>query len=192
MKRVISLVLFLACVCVAASAQEFRGTLTGRVADPTGAVIPKATITITNEGTGAITRTVSGGDGFYTVPFLTPGKYSISVSVTGFKPYLHTGIEVLTQQTITENVKLEIGTTTDTVTVTSGSPLIDTATASTGQVLTEEEINDLPSNGRNPAWLRARCVWHRPQDEARNRGRDAIPELHSRRLFPRRRTLLVQ
>ncbi len=150
MKRAISFVLFMVCVCAAASAQEFRGTLTGLVADPTGAIIPKATLTITNEGTGAVTRTVSGANGFYTVPFLTPGKYSISVSVTGFKPYLHTGIEVLTAQTITENIKLDIGTTADTVTVTSGSPLIDVATASTGQILTEEEINDLPSNGRNP------------------------------------------
>ncbi len=150
MKRVISVVLFLVCVCVAVSAQEFRGTLTGQVADPTGAIIPNAALTITNESTGAITRTVSGGNGFYTVPFLTPGKYSIKVSVTGFKPYLHTGIEVLTAQTITENIKLDIGTTSDTVTVTSGSPLIDTATASTGQVLTEEEVSDLPSNGRNP------------------------------------------
>lgn len=150
MKRVISLVLFLVCITIAVSAQEFRGTLTGQVADPTGAVIPSATLTITNESTGAVTRTVSGGNGFYTVPFLTPGKYSIGVNVSGFKPYLHTGIEVLTAQTITENIKLDIGTTADTVTVTSGSPLIDSATASTGQVLTEEEINDLPSNGRTP------------------------------------------
>src|ERR1700734_1243933 len=94
MKRFMSFCIFLVCITIitiAASAQEFRGTLTGQVTDPTGAIIPNAALTITNESTGAITRTVSGANGFYTVPFLTPGKYSISISVNGFKPYLHTG-----------------------------------------------------------------------------------------------------
>jgi hypothetical protein len=137
-------------MCVVSFAQEFRGALTGQVTDPTGAVIPNAAITVTNESTGAISKTTSGGDGLYTVPFLVPGKYQVNVSLKGFSSYLHTGIEILTQQTITENIKLAIGTSTETVTVTSGAPLIDVATASTGQVITEEEINDLPSNGRNP------------------------------------------
>jgi len=148
MKRIALLVLLF--VTASVFAQEYRATLTGRVADSSGAIVPKAAITVTNEGTGAISKTVSGSDGYYTVPFLPPGMYRIAISVSGFQPYLHTGIELLTQQTITENIALALGTVTETVTVTTGSPLIDTATASTGQVLTQEEVSDLPSNGRSP------------------------------------------
>ncbi len=148
MKRIVLMLLLLA--SISALAQEYRGTLTGRVTDSAGALIPKATVTITSEETGAISRTVTGPTGYYTVPFLEPGKYDIEVSLTGFNPYRHTGVELLTQQTITENVALAVGATTETVTVSTGSPLIDTATASTGQVLTTEEVSDLPSNGRSP------------------------------------------
>src|ERR1700678_1947634 len=98
MKRIVLLVLLF--VSVSAFAQEYRATLTGRVADPTGAVIPNAAITVTSEDTGAISKRVSGGDGYYTVPFLAPGMYRISVNGTGFKPYVHTGLQLLTQQTI--------------------------------------------------------------------------------------------
>jgi hypothetical protein len=148
MKRVA--LVFLLFVSASVFAQEYRATLTGRVTDSTGAVIPKASVTVTSEETGAISKTVSGPNGFYTVPFLTPGKYQIAVGAPGFDSYLHTGVELLTQQTVTENVSLVVGKATETVTVTSGAPLIDTETSSTGQVLTSEEVSDLPSNGRSP------------------------------------------
>ena len=148
MKRIA--LLFLLFVAVPAFTQEYRATLTGRVTDSTGAVIPNAAITVSNDATGAVSKTVSSQDGYYTVPFLPPGTYRIDVSVTGFKPYVHSGVELLTQQTITENISMAVGATTETVTVTTGAPLIDTATSSTGQVLTEEEVSDLPSNGRSP------------------------------------------
>lgn len=148
MKRIALLVLLF--VSTSAFAQEYRATLTGRVTDSAGAVIPKAAITVTSEETGAVSKTLSGPTGYYTVPFLPPGRYEIAVSMTGFSPYLHKDVELLTQQTITEDIVLAIGSTTETVTVTTGSPLIDTATSSTGQVLTSEEVSDLPSNGRSP------------------------------------------
>jgi Carboxypeptidase regulatory-like domain len=148
MKRAILFVLFL--VCIASSAQETRGTLTGRVADSTGAIIPNAAITVTNTATGTVTRVVSNSAGEYTVPFLNPGPYSVAVTVGGFKNYVHSGIAIQTGQTITENVKLAIGTSDQSVTVTAEAPLLDTATANTGQVLTSEEVVDLPSNGRSP------------------------------------------
>src|SRR5580698_3110069 len=100
MKRIIFILTML--LCVVSFGQEFRGALTGQVTDPTGAVIPNAAITVTNEGTGSCSKTTSGGDGLYTVPFLVPGKYRVNVSLKGFTSYLHTGIEILTQQTITE------------------------------------------------------------------------------------------
>src|ERR1700722_12148457 len=109
MKR-IALLLLLS-ISVPAFAQEYRATLTGRVTDSTRAVIPKAAVTATNVETGAVSNTVSGQDGYYTIPFLPPGKYQISVQVAGFNPYLHKDVELLTQQTITENIVLAVGAT---------------------------------------------------------------------------------
>ncbi len=136
--------------CGVAVAQESRATLTGRVTDSTGAVVPSARITVTQTDTGTQTSVLSNSAGEYTVPFLTPGPYMVSVSALGFEKYVNTGITLQVQQTVTENVKLAVGETTQTVTVHAGSPLVDTATATTGQILTAEEVEDLPSNGRSP------------------------------------------
>src|ERR1700722_16794641 len=87
MKRIVLVVLLF--VSASVFGQGSRATLTGRVTDSTGAVIPKASVAVTSEDTGAISKTVSGRDGYYTVPFLPPGKYQIDVTVAGFTPYLH-------------------------------------------------------------------------------------------------------
>jgi hypothetical protein len=147
-KRFVSF--FLVLVGTYAYAQEFRGSLTGQVADPTGAAIPNAQVAVTSTTTGTTSRTVTGPQGFYNVPFLTPGEYQISVDAPGFKKYVQTGINVLTAQTMTVNVSMTLGSASTSVTVHADAALIDTGDASTGQVLTAEEVADLPSNGRNP------------------------------------------
>ena len=149
MKR-ISLLLALVMLSVMSFGQETRSTLTGRVTDSTGAIVPHARIVITNTDTGTKTSLLSNSTGNFTVPFLVPGPYSISVSSPGFRSFLHTGITLQTQQTVTENVVLEIGEASQSITVSAETPLVDTATASTGQVLTSDEVADLPSNGRSP------------------------------------------
>jgi hypothetical protein len=131
-------------------AQQTRSTLTGRVTDTTGAVIPNAQISIVNTATGAVTRAVSNGAGDYTVPFLVPGPYQVTALSPGFRSYVHNGITLETEQTVTENIQMAVGTADQSITVNANSPLVDTATASTGQVLTAEEVEDLPSNGRSP------------------------------------------
>jgi hypothetical protein len=133
-----------------AYAQEFRGALTGQVTDPTGAAIANAPVAVTSTATGAISHTVTGAQGFYNVTFLAPGEYEISVEASGFKKYVQTGINVLTAQTMTVNVKMELGSQSTSVTVHADAALIDTGDASTGQVLTADEVEDLPSNGRTP------------------------------------------
>ena len=148
MKRVF-MVLFLL-IGIPAFAQETRATLTGRVTDKTGAIVPGVQIAVTNMDTGAKTSVKSNGAGDYTVPFLIPGRYSVSVDQPGFSKYVHNGLILQTQQTVTENIVLPVGEVTQTVTVEGATPLIDTATASTGQILTAEEVEDLPSNGRSP------------------------------------------
>jgi hypothetical protein len=135
---------------VPAFSQETRSTLTGHVTDSTGAVIPNAKIVITNTATGVKTLATSNGAGDYTVPFLTPGPYKLDVTMPGFKHYEHANLTLQTEQTVTENVAMEPGQVDQTVTVRAESALVDTATASTGQTLTAEEVEDLPSNGRSP------------------------------------------
>jgi hypothetical protein len=133
-----------------AFAQETRATLTGRVTDSTGAIIPGAPIVVKDMDTGSSTPIKSNSAGDYTVPFLQPGRYEVEATMPGFKAYKHTGLRLETEQTVTENIVLAVGNVDQTVTVQGDTPLVDTATASTGQTLTAEEVEDLPSNGRSP------------------------------------------
>lgn len=148
MKRLFLLVLLFFALPV--FAQQTRATLTGRVADKTGAIVPGAHIVVTNMDTGAQTSVASNSAGDYTVPFLVPGRYSVTVDQSGFSKYVHNGLILQTEQTVTENIVLSLGEVSQTITVEGATPLIDTATASTGQVLSAEEVADLPSNGRSP------------------------------------------
>lgn len=149
-KRVAPVTLAFVFMAAFAAAQVTRATLTGTVTDPSGAIIPNAQIVVTDLGTGAKTVVKSNSAGTYTVPFLAPGRYSESVSLQGFKTYVHTGLTLQTEQTLTENVVLQIGSASETVTVRAGTPLVDTSDASTGESLTAAQVEDLPSNGRAP------------------------------------------
>ena len=133
-----------------APCQETRAKLTGLITDPTGAVVPNAPVEVVNVDTGATVQVKSNGQGFYTVPFLQPGAYKVSVQMAGFKAYVHTGMQLQVQATVTENIVLQIGTVNESVVVTTATPMIDTATADTGQSLTAEEVRDLPNNGNSP------------------------------------------
>lgn len=143
--------LFFLCFCGGRSyAQNSRGSITGQVTDPSGAVVSNAIVTVTSTDTGAITHVKTTGDGFYTAPALLPGGYRVSVNAPGFSKFERTGIQLHTQESATINVKLQIGAASAVVTVTAAAPLIDTADASTGQVLTTQEVQDLPTNGGSP------------------------------------------
>jgi hypothetical protein len=134
----------------AAYAQDSRGSITGQVTDPSGAAVASAPVTVTNTDNGAVANVTTTGQGFYTAPSLMPGPYSVTVKVQGFKEFVRSGIQLETQQNATINIKLAVGANAEVVTVTATNPLIDTADASTGQVLTTEEVEDLPSDGRSP------------------------------------------
>ena len=135
------------------SAQEFRGTLMGRITDPAGLGVPNAKIVVTKTDTNTRSQTVSGPDGNYTMPFLAPGPYSVEVEVTGFKKYLHSGIEIGTNERIAEDIQLQIGNPSESVTVTADAPLLNTVTASAGEVISTREVENLPMNGNTPLAL---------------------------------------
>ena len=150
MRRILLILTALVSMSAYAFGQEFRGALTGQVTDPTGAAIPNAQVAVTSTATGATSHTVTGSQGFYNVPFLAPGEYQISVDASGFKKYTQTGINVLTAETMTVNVNMALGAETASVTVHADAALLDTGDASTGEVMTADELEDLPSNGRTP------------------------------------------
>ena len=131
-------------------AQNNYGTVRGRVTDDSGALIPDAQVILTNDGTeiARITRSSQTGDFYFTA--VEPGTYTIVVTANNFKRTEHNGIIVNLEQTVTIDEKLTVGAAGETVVVTGTEPLIDTATASGGVVISEDLVEDLPNIGRNP------------------------------------------
>lgn len=132
----------------AAHAQEYRGTILGRVTDPQGGAIPGATVQVTNEETNVTSETVTQADGAYRVPFLISGKYRVGATVAGFKAFIQSGITVGVTQNATVNIKLQLGEMTETVTVHADSPLLDTASGGLGQIIDGKRVEAMPLNGR--------------------------------------------
>jgi hypothetical protein len=142
------------CFWTAASwAQEFRGTITGRVLDSQQAAVPNVRVLATQVETGAKYETVSSGDGQYTLPFLAPGVYRVTVEASGFKRFVREGVRVSTNERQNLDVALEVGGVSETITVTAETSLLETATASTGQVINQRQIDSTPLNGRSPLVL---------------------------------------
>ncbi len=148
--RSLSLILLL---CGPAIAQEFRATLTGRVADPGDAHISGAAVEVKNTGTNAVVSTKTDAQGNYSAPFLTPGTYAVSVEAPGFKKSVRSGFVLNVNQTATLNFRLELGAVTQEVTVTAEAPMLDQSTADRGGVIDDESVQEYPLNGRNPFML---------------------------------------
>ena len=130
-------------------AQESTGSIAGTVIDQTGAVIPGANITITNQGTGEAKRVAANGTGGYVVASLVPGNYQIDVQASGFKHFRRAPIDVQVATTAHLDISMEIGQASEVVTVTSQAALIQTESSSVGQVIEGRTVQDTPLNGRN-------------------------------------------
>jgi trimeric autotransporter adhesin len=169
----VAMVVWLLAAASAASAQSFQGGLRGAVKDSQG-VIPGVTVTLVNEANGVSRDTVSNASGEYSFPAVDPGAYSVKASVQGFKTFERKGIRVGTQQFLTLDIVLEVGTVAETITVTADAPLIETSNASQAEVIDAKTIETLPSIGRN-VFLMAVTVptvqssgdthWNRMQDQ---------------------------
>lgn len=133
--------------------QEFRSTITGAVKDPQGAGIGGAAVVATQTDTGAKFRTVSEPDGQYTLPFVPPGVYSLNVSTAGFKTYDRSGLQVAANERVPVDVSLELGATSETINVSADVGGLETSSASAGQVITTNQIENIPLNGRTPLTL---------------------------------------
>jgi len=134
-------------------AQEARGTILGRVTDSSGAVIPGASVTISNVATGVSVTVQTNPEGNYSVPFLIPGTYRITVDSTGFKRFVRRGLELRVNDQLEVNISLEVGEITQSIEVTGETPLLETASASVGQVVDSRRIAELPIAHGNPYML---------------------------------------
>jgi hypothetical protein len=141
------------CLCAAAVAQVTTGSILGMVHDSTGAVIPGATVRITDVGKGTSTTTQTNADGDYSVQFLIPGTYTVSVEMQGFKRSVSNNIALDIDQKAQINFALELGGTSETVEVNSTPPLIRLGSAELGEVVGKTQVQQLPLNGRNFAQL---------------------------------------
>jgi hypothetical protein len=134
-------------VAVPVSAQTL-GTITGEVKDASGAVIPGATVTVTNTGTNASRESTSNEAGAYSFPALPPGPYTVKSELQGFKT-AQKPVELHVEQTVRVDFTMEIGTLSETAEVTGIAPLITTENATVGTVIENRRIVELPLNGRN-------------------------------------------
>src|SRR5438105_4202701 len=121
-----------------------KGAISGTVMDPTGAVVPDATITITNNATGVKTSTASTSSGNYSVSTLDPGKYTVMVTATGFQSLTQENVQVNALETDTFNPKLTLGSSTETVTVSAAPPPLETSNATLGATMQQEVYSALP------------------------------------------------
>ena len=126
------------------------GTILGSVTDTSGAAVPGTTVTLTNAGTGLVRVVVTDSNGEYTVPSLPTGTlHGWRRSCPGFKTAMLSDIELGVDQRLRFNISLEVGTVSETVTVSGTSPLVQISSSELGTTVQEEQIRTLPLNGRN-------------------------------------------
>jgi len=131
------------------SAQVFSGSLTGVVADESGAVVPGAKALLTDQEKGFTYSAVSDAEGRYVLRNLPPGQYELSVSASGMQPYVQKGIVLSVGQNAQANVHFRVRGATQTVDVGASGTLLQTQDASTGQLVNQKFINDLPLTSRS-------------------------------------------
>lgn len=136
-------------------AQFDSGQIAGFVRDETGAVVPGASVTATNEGTGESKKTTTNSDGYYVFPQLFVGKYSIAVESPGFKRFVKSGIVLDAAAKISVDVGLPVGAVSEQVNVQASAVQVQTDSAHVGSTIENAQIQNLTLNGRNPIYLAA-------------------------------------
>ncbi len=150
-KVLLSLCLSIAGLTVPAIAQTNYGAIRGLVSDAQSSVLPNASVTVTNEQTHIVRKSVTNTGGEYLFTALDPGTYTITITAPGFSKMQQTSVIVSIGNTSTVDATLKTGDVTEQVVVSGeAEPLIDTATASEGQTFDVQKLQDLPNLGRNP------------------------------------------
>ena len=122
------------------------GGISGTVTDPSGAVVPNATVTLKSNSTGAAQTTTTGATGLFNFPLLKPGPYTVSIAQSGFRG-VNLKVDVLLGQTTPANIKLAVGNASETVEVTGAAPLLQTEDANISTTFSQNQIENLPNPG---------------------------------------------
>ncbi|MSV27459.1 MAG: TonB-dependent receptor [Bryobacterales bacterium] len=130
-------------------AQQDTGMITGQVTDPSGSPVPSAKIVLVNVATNAQTRVVTSNDGLFVATPIRIGFYSVAVEANGFKRAVRDGISLRVQDRLRVDFHLELGEVSESVSVTSEAPILQSETSSLGQVISTKPVSELPLNGRN-------------------------------------------
>jgi hypothetical protein len=136
----------------AVQGQGFQGGIRGTVR-ASGSAVPGVNIELINEGTNATRPTVTNGLGEYAFSNVAPGTYTLKSSIQAFKKTENKGVRIGTQQFVTLDLALEVGSLQEAVEVVGGAPLVETSNASVGEVLDKRELEAIPTAGRNPFFL---------------------------------------
>src|SRR5262245_6022577 len=156
--KLVVAVVALALMTISAFAQETRSTILGTVKDTTGAVVAGAAVEITNAETNTTARLTTNDKGYFEAPYLLPAAYNIAVTASGFKKYVQSGYVLTVNSRQNVDITLEVGVTSETITVTaSNAPLLETTSGSGTASLEQRQISDLPVMS-NSAILLARGV----------------------------------
>lgn len=133
--------------------QETRSAIFGRVADPSGAPVVAAAVTVTNTETNTSVRLRTNETGYYEAPLLMPGPYRVTAEMQGFKRTVRTNITLPVRSRTQVDLGLELGAVSESVSVTAEAPLLETDTVSAGRVMGQRELADLPMPINNPIYL---------------------------------------
>jgi hypothetical protein len=128
--------------------QVEQGRFVGQITDPQGAVVPSATVKLTNVGTNIVQTATTNNGGDYVITPVPAGEYTLTVTAQGFATTTTSRIEVQVGQIVRQDLKLNLGTSSQTVEVTTATPLLSTDSATLGQVITNKQLTGLPLNGR--------------------------------------------
>ena len=153
--------------------QEFRATISGHVYDASSAAVPGAKVEATNTATNETTKATTEASGAYTLPFLRPGNYRLTVTASGFKQFIRDGMTLEVGKVAGVDVSLEVGQVSESVQVTAEAAILETQTASRSGVVNSLQVSEIPLNSRNPFMLGAimpgvtfngAAIWQRPFD----------------------------
>ena len=143
------LIAMLVASAVALFGQSESASLSGTLIDPSGAAMRGISVTARNEATGVSTATVTDDEGHFSFPALRPGVYTVAVSAAGFKRLERTGITLGVNQASRLDVAMQLGSTSDTVSVVADVTLLETETSGRGATIDTRKIVELPLNGRD-------------------------------------------
>jgi len=144
-RRVLAVLLLTVALFLGAPAfGQDTAALSGRVSDPSGAVVVGAQVTAVNAGTNAESTTVTNEEGLYRIPALRPGTYKVTVTAAGFKRFLRDNVDLRVGVTLPINANLEVGAVADTVEVTSATPLLETESSATGTIVQGDFFYRMP------------------------------------------------